>query len=67
MWNRLCIPCVTQVPKSNADTNLARDIPSCESNDTKINGYCFAVVSLIAKYVYIIFRHVRFVQYGENR
>ena len=75
MWNILCIPrettwcgdVVVYGAKNSAfrrETGLSQHR---QCNKIMANGRCFTVVSTIAECWHIKFRHVRCVQYVENR
>ena len=75
MWNILCIPnettwcgdVVVYGAKNSAVLRKTGLSQHPQSNKIKANGRCFTVVSTIAECWHIKFRHVRCVQYVENR
>ena len=75
MWNILCIPrettcCGDVVVYSAKNSAFRRETGLSQHrqwNKIKANGCCFTVVSRTAQCWHITFRHVRCVQYVENR
>ena len=75
MWNIQCIPretmwcgdvvvCGTKNSTVRHETGLSHHR---QSHKIKANGRCFTVVSTIAECWHIKFRHVKCIQYVENR